>query len=65
MGKEKLPPVHITNQRAIKLVHNRASLENRSLGNAAAQTIIESLSPEYKQQRIDAHFGILPQNHEK
>lgn len=51
----------VTDKEAIQLIRTRAETERRSLGNAAAITIIESLSPKHKQQKFDAQLGILPQ----
>lgn len=61
MSNKKISPIMVTDKEAIQLIRTRAETERRSLGNAAAITIIESLSPKHKQQKFDAQLGILPQ----
>lgn len=52
MKSEKFKPVFLRDPKAIELIHKKAKAEGRSLSNATARTIIESLSPKYDQ------FGI-------
>gem|GEM_PF-4107731 len=42
--KYPLKPILVTNKEAIKLIHDRAKRESRSLANTVAVTIKESLS---------------------
>jgi len=44
MKKQTYPRVQITDQRALKLIHERAARENRSRSNTAATYVLESLS---------------------
>jgi len=44
MSNNKLGPIQINNKKAIALIRHRATIEYRSLSNAAATTIIEHLS---------------------
>jgi hypothetical protein len=43
MSDKKLKPVHITNQTALKLIHECAPKQNRSLANCASMAIVEAL----------------------
>jgi hypothetical protein len=50
MSDKKLKPVHITNQTALKLIHECAPKQNRSLANCAATAIVESLGQKRNKQ---------------
>ncbi|MGD0077211.1 MAG: hypothetical protein ABSB91_01135 [Sedimentisphaerales bacterium] len=44
MNDKNLKPIRITDPTAIKLVHESAPKQNRSLANCAATAIVESLN---------------------
>ena len=46
-------PIFLSDDKAVKLVRQRAKTENRSLANAAAQTIIEALEEPESQTHKD------------
>lgn len=58
MDDKKYKPILLYDKEAVRLIHAKAEIEGRCLSNAAARTIIESLSPKLKQQIIDKHLGL-------
>lgn len=57
MNDEKLKAVHISNQKALKLLHECAPKQHRSLAGCASAAIISALSGQNTTSEADVKQG--------